>query len=95
MRFDDAILVVAKIKTLPSHVNQEEVHAATLEGQISKKMFHQVTGHAGQQLMTDTVKYYGVQVIGVVTRCLMKALVEESIGQCLWMKPQSTNIVSF
>ena len=30
-------------------------------------MLHQVTEHAGQQLMTDTVKYYGVQVTGVVS----------------------------
>ena len=27
-------------------------------------MLHQVTGHAGQQLMMDTAKYYGVQVMG-------------------------------
>ena len=88
-----------------------------MEGQISKKVLHQVTGHAGQQLTTDTVKYYGVQSTGVVTKYLscslekirqknipkknentamkprermyidnhqskMKALVEESIGQC-------------
>ena len=32
LRFDDAILVAAKIKTLPSNVNQEEAHTATLEG---------------------------------------------------------------
>ena len=32
LRFDDAILVAAKIKTLPSIVNQEEAHTATLEG---------------------------------------------------------------
>ena len=30
--FDDAILVAAKIKTLPISVNQEEAHTATLEG---------------------------------------------------------------
>ena len=58
------MLVAAKIKTLPINVNQEEDHTATLEGQISKKMLHQVTGHAGQQLMTDTVKYYGVHTQG-------------------------------
>ena len=40
LRFDDVILVAAKIKTLPSNVNQEEAHTATLEGQISKKMLH-------------------------------------------------------
>ena len=74
LRFDDAILVVAKIKTLPSNVNQEEAHTATLEGQISKKMLHQVTGHAGQQLMTDTANYYGVQITGVITKCLSSSL---------------------
>ena len=34
------------------------------------QMLHQVTGHAGQQLTTDTAKCYGVQVMGVVTKCL-------------------------
>ena len=33
-------------------------------------MLHQVTGHAGQQQMMDTAKYYGVQVMGVVMKCL-------------------------
>ena len=32
LRFDDAILVAAKIKTLTSNVNQEEAHTAMLEG---------------------------------------------------------------
>ena len=32
LRFDDAILVVAKINTLPSNANQEEAHTATLVG---------------------------------------------------------------
>ena len=32
LRFDDAILVAAKIKTLPIKENQEEAHTATLEG---------------------------------------------------------------
>ena len=31
-------------------------------------MLHQVTGHAGQQLMADTAKYYGVNVTGVETK---------------------------
>ena len=35
-------------------------------------MLHQVTGHAGQQLMADTAKYYGVT--GVVTKCLTCSL---------------------
>ena len=39
-------------------------------------MLHQVTGHAGQQQMTDTVKYYGVHVTGVVTKCLSCSLEE-------------------
>ena len=47
LRFDDTILVAAKIKTLPISVNQEDAHNATLEGQISKKVLHQVAGHAG------------------------------------------------
>ena len=33
-------------------------------------MLHQVTGHAGQHLMADTAKYYGVNVTGGVTKCL-------------------------
>ena len=32
LRYDDAILVAAKIKMLPSNVNQEEAHTTTLEG---------------------------------------------------------------
>ena len=33
LRFDDAILVVAKINTLPaSNANKEEAHTATMEG---------------------------------------------------------------
>ena len=47
LRFDNAILVAAKIKTLPINVNQEDAHTTTLEGQFSKTMLHQVTGHAG------------------------------------------------
>ena len=41
---------------------------------LSKKMLHQVTGHAGQELMADTVKYYGVNVTGIVTKCLSCSL---------------------
>ena len=37
-------------------------------------MLHQVKGHAGQQLIIDTVKYYGVQVTGVVMKCLSCSL---------------------
>ena len=70
LRFDDAILLAARIKTLSKNLNLEGAHTATLEGSISKKMLHQVTGHAGQQLMADTAKYYGVDVTGVVTKCL-------------------------
>ena len=32
LRFDDAILVVAKINTLPSNATQEEAHTTTLVG---------------------------------------------------------------
>ena len=73
-RFDDAILLAAKIKVLPRNLNLVGAHTATLEGRISKKMLHQVTGHAGQQLMADTAKYYGVNVAGVVTKCLSCSL---------------------
>ena len=48
LRFDDVILLAARIKILPKSLNLEGVHTATLEGSISKKMLHQVTGHAGQ-----------------------------------------------
>ena len=37
-------------------------------------MLHQVTGHAGQQLMIDTAKYYGVNVTGIVTKSLSCSL---------------------
>ena len=74
LRFDDAILVAAKIKILPKNLNLEGAHTATLEGSISKRMLHQVTGHAGQQLMTDTAKYYWVNVTGIVTKCLSCSL---------------------
>ena len=70
LRFDDVILLAAKIKIL----NLEGAHTATLEGSISKKMLHQVTGHAAQQLMTDTAKYYRVNVTGIVTKCLSCSL---------------------
>ena len=69
MRFDDAILLAARIKILPKNLILEGVHAATLEGSISKKVLHQVIGHAGQQLMTDTANCYGVNVTGIVTKC--------------------------
>ena len=36
-------------------------------------MLHQVTGHE-QLLMTDTAKYYGVQITGVVMKCLSCSL---------------------
>ena len=39
-----------------------------------QEMLHQVTGHAGQQLMMDTAKYYGVHVTGVVMKCLSCSL---------------------
>ena len=55
LRFDHAILLAAKIKIL-RNLNLEGAHTATLEGRISKKILHQVTGHAGQQLMADTAK---------------------------------------
>ena len=59
LRFDDAILLAARIKILPKNLSLEGAHTPTLEGRISKTMLHQVTGHAGQQLMADTAKYYG------------------------------------
>ena len=37
-------------------------------------MLHQVTGHAGHQLMADTAKYYKVNVTGVLTKCLSCSL---------------------
>ena len=70
LRFDYAILLAARINTQPKNLNLQGAHTCTLEGGISKKMLHQVTGHAGQQLMADTAKYYGVNVTGVVTKCL-------------------------
>ena len=57
LRFDDVILLVARIRILPKNLNLEGAHTATLEGSISKKMLHQVTGHAGQQLMADIAKF--------------------------------------
>ena len=45
-----------------------------MEGSISKKMLHQATGYAGQHLMADTAKYYGVNVTGIVTKCLSCSL---------------------
>ena len=62
LRFDDAILLGAWIKILTKNLNLEGAHTATLEGSISKKIIHQVTGHAGQQLMTYTAKYYGLNI---------------------------------
>ena len=55
-------------------MNQEGAHTATLEGKMFKKMLHQVTGHAGHQLMAETAKYYKVHVIGMVTKCLSCSL---------------------
>ena len=57
LRFDDVILLVARIRILPKNLNLEGAHTATLEGSISKKMLHQVTGHAEQQLMADIAKF--------------------------------------
>ena len=74
LRFDDAILLGAQIKILPKNLNLEGAHTATLEGSISKKMLHQGTGHAGQELMADTAKYYGVYVPGILTKCLSNSL---------------------
>ena len=47
LRFNEAILLAAKIKILPRNLNQEGAHTATLERKMFKKMLHQVTGHAG------------------------------------------------
>ena len=58
LRFNDAILLASKINILPRNLNQEVAHIATLEKSISKKMIHQVTGHAGHQLMVDTAISY-------------------------------------
>ena len=74
LRFYDAILLAAKIKTLPRNLNQEGAHTATLEGKVSKKSLYQVKGHTGHQLMADTAKYYKVNVTGVVTKCLSCSL---------------------
>ena len=60
-------------------MNQEGAHTATLHGKMSKKRLHQLTGHAGRQLMADTAKYYKVNVAGVVTKCLSCSL--EKISQ--------------
>ena len=67
LRFGDAILLAAGNKILPKNLNLEGAHTATLEGNISKKMLHQVTGHVGQQLMVDTANYCGVNITGIVT----------------------------
>ena len=67
-------MLAAKIKILPRNLNQEGAHTATLEGKISKKMLHQVTGHAGHHLMADTAKYYQVNVTGVVTKYISCSL---------------------
>ena len=56
LRFDDTILLAARIKILPKNLNLEGTHTAALEGSIFKKMLHQITGHAGHQLMADTAK---------------------------------------
>ena len=74
LRFDDAILLAARIKIQPKNLNLEGSCTATLEGSISKKMLHQVAGHAEQQLLRDTPKYYGVNVTGIVTKCLSCSL---------------------
>ena len=66
--------VPSRINILPKNLNLEGACTATLEGSISKKMLHQETGHAGQQLMVDTAKYYGVNVTGVVTKCISCSL---------------------
>ena len=44
LRLDDVILLTGKIKILSRILNLEGSHTATLEGRISKKMLHQVTG---------------------------------------------------
>ena len=74
LRFDDAILLAARIKILPKNLNLEGALTATLEGSISKKKLHQVTGHAGQQLIADTAKDYGMNVTGIVTKCVRCSL---------------------
>ena len=62
LRFNDAVLLASKIKILRGNFNQEGAHTATLEGRESKKMLHQVKGHAQHQLMADMAKYYKVNV---------------------------------
>ena len=39
LRFDDAILLVAKNKILPRNLNQEGAHTATLEGKCLRKCY--------------------------------------------------------
>ena len=74
LRFGDAILPETKIKILPKNLSLEGALIATLEGSISKKMLHQVTGRAGQQMMTNTTNHYGVNVTRIGTKCLSCSL---------------------
>ena len=39
LRFDDAILLAAKIKILPRNLNQEGAHTATWEGKCLRKCY--------------------------------------------------------
>ena len=55
-------------------------------------MLHQVTGHAGQQLVTDTAKYDGVNVTGVITKCLSYSL--ERSGRKTFPKQMRVQLVA-
>ena len=52
-------------------------------------MLHQVTGH---QLMTDTAKYDGVNVTGVITKCLSYSL--ERSGRKTFPKQTRVQLVA-
>ena len=40
------------------------------EKKMSKKSFHQKTGHATNAYLQDTAKYYGIEISGTIPTCV-------------------------
>ena len=40
------------------------------EKKMSKKSFHQKTGHAANTYLQDTAKYYGIELSGTIPTCV-------------------------
>ena len=70
---------------------------------MSKKSFHQKSGHATNDYLQDTAKYYGIELSGTIPTCMscsiakirqkisqkkIQAKVKHLVIECIWIYPQ-------